>query len=86
MKRMIGQKPICELGQKCFPGINESNLEAWQVYEIACLDSMGITPQGVIAIARAIEVKDISEVLLKVSVLTGEIRELKKLDEESPSQ
>ncbi len=80
MKRLAGQKPICELGQKCFPGVNESNLEAWQVYQMASLDSMGITPQGVIAVAKTIGAGDPAEILLKVSTLVGEIRELRKAD------
>ncbi len=72
---MKGIPPPCE---GCLPIISESNIEAWEVYQLACLDSMGISPEGVIAICKVMEIDDIKEALYKVSELVRTIRGLQE--------
>lgn len=68
-----GTDPPCE---QCRPKINENNIDAWEVFNLASGDPRGINPQGIIAVAQVSQVYDPYETLLKVTELTDEIRSM----------
>lgn len=47
-------------------------MDAWLVYQLAVVDSMGITVTGIFEICRSLGIKDPAEVLLKIrSIMQG---------------
>jgi hypothetical protein len=65
-----GADPPCE---QCWPGIDEGNKEAWELFQ------MGIeNPEGNLSIAEKAGMKDPLECLDKIVKLTGYLRALKK--------
>jgi hypothetical protein len=64
-----GADPPCE---QCWPGIDEGNTDAWEIYQ------MGITtPEGILAVSEKSGMKDPLECLFKITNLTGYLRALK---------
>lgn len=72
--------PPCE---GCRPNIDVRNIETWEVYQLACISEMGISPEGVIATAKTLEVEDIQEVLYKVSCFVSDIRKARQSKQEA---
>lgn len=79
-RELKGIDPDCEA---CFPGVHENNIEAWDVYQLAAFDSMGISPEGVIAVGKEMGVSDLFEVLYKVAELS---RHAKMVSEKMKSE
>jgi hypothetical protein len=74
-REIRGAEPPCE---QCWPGVLERNEEAWEVYQLAVVDSMGISPSGVLAICQTLNVADPAECLMKITNLVTTIRGLKE--------
>ena len=55
-------------------------MDAWEIYQLAALDVMGMTPQGILILSEKIGIKDPMEILLKVSTIVNQIRRLKESD------
>ena len=72
-------KPRCE---QCWPGIEQGNVEAWEVFQYASMDYMGISLQGILAACEIFAVYDINECIQKVRELTSEIRSLEDKNKE----
>jgi hypothetical protein len=67
--------PPCE---RCFPGVDENNVEAMNVYQMCSVSENGISAADIIEVCKAIEVKDQQEVFLKVSELTRTLHSLRE--------
>lgn len=75
MNKTYGKErtPPCE---QCWPGIDERNVNAWDVYQMANLGSMGMTPMDVLSVCDVFEIKEKDEVLFKIRLLVGYLSEL----------
>ena len=67
--------PPCE---QCWPGIEMENLDAWDVYQLSTTDAMGVTSQGILAIAEKAGLSDPIECLTKISILRSHLEKVKK--------
>ena len=72
-------KPRCE---QCWPGMEHGNIEAWEVFQYASLDYMGISLQGILTACEILAVSDVNECVEKVKELVSEIRSLESKEEE----
>jgi hypothetical protein len=75
-----GQEAPCG---ECWPGLLEENVEAWEVYQLACIDSMGISPEGIISICHELGVLDAKEVLYKIGEIVRTMRTKQEENKES---
>ena len=66
-----GKRTPCE---KCWPGLDNENVETFQIWSIAAGDPRGCVPEGVLAVAKAFDVSDPGEVLIKVLHLAAIVR------------
>ncbi len=67
IKHDAGKKTDCEQGIKCFPGIEEKNVEAWEIFQMVLIDENGVTPSGIKAVCDILAPADPAEVFLKIS-------------------
>jgi hypothetical protein len=47
----------------------EDNVEAWQIYQLACIGAMGITVEAIKKICDCFGVHDPAEILMKVKAI-----------------
>ena len=74
MSRTFGKKktPPCE---QCFPGVDEKNTTAWEVYQVASLSGQGPTASDVLLVCDTFGVKEKDEILLKIRLLVSYLAE-----------
>jgi hypothetical protein len=72
----LSKSPPCEECRRDRPSIHPANMDAWRVYQMAAIDAMGISAQGIIEVSRLLKVPDAEECFIKVSELVREIRKL----------
>ena len=66
------KEPPCE---RCWPGIDDKNIEAWEVYKMSAADT---SPSNIQSICNIMGVNDPQECLLKINHITNKISEKEK--------
>jgi hypothetical protein len=84
-RQISGRVPICEQGQKCFPGVLPENLDAWSVWQAASISEWGITPEGIEATCRMLGIDDPGEVLIKIGEIVRIMRAKAAVTEDAGS-
>lgn len=69
------ESPPC--GQ-CRPEINERNIQAWQIYQMANMEHQGPSASVVIELSRAAGLSDPVEILVKVQEIMAMVSSLKE--------
>ncbi len=76
--RRVEQGPYRKEGtpcERCWPGIDDKNIEAWEVYKMSAADT---SPSNIQSICSMMEANDPQECLLKINHIISKITEKEK--------